>query len=155
MATHEPLTRRAIELAERAVQAGNHPFGALLVSSSGQVLIEAQNAVFTERDPTRHAELVLVSAASRTLDRAAIADATLYTSCEPCMMCCGALYWCGVRRVVYSCSHTTLAKHAGAALLMASETLLGNDGVHVEGPILESLGEELHKTFWKSLSEKH
>ena len=145
----EKFIRRAVELSHQAVKNGNHPFGALLVSAAGDVLLESCNSVNTDHDPTLHAELSLVSAASRK--RISLAGATLYTSCEPCMMCCGALFWCGIRRVVFSCSHETLAKHAGDALLMSSRTLLSASGVEIIGPVLESLGEEPHTTYWRSL----
>ena len=97
----------------------------------------------TDCDPTRHAELSLVSDVCRR--KIKVANSTLYTSCEPCMMCCGAIYWCGVRRIVFSCSHSSLAKHAGDALLVSSTSLLGPasaSGVTIVGPILEELGEE-------------
>jgi tRNA(Arg) A34 adenosine deaminase TadA len=145
----EKFIQKAVELSKKAVEAGNHPFGALLVSKDGEILLEAENTVVTDCDPTRHAELNLVSQMSRqNFDKSVIADAVLYTSCEPCMMCCGAIFWCGVRHVAYSCSHTTLAKWAGDDLLMSSRTLLGTT-VTIKGPILEENGEEPHKTFWK------
>ena len=133
--------RRAIALAAQAVAKGNHPFGALLVAPSGDVLLEAENAVITEKDPSRHAELVVVSTACRTLPKAVVESATLYTSCEPCMMCCGALFWCGVKKVVFSCSHSTV-------LLVSSRALLGTSGVQIIGPVLEEEGEALHATYW-------
>ena len=60
--------RRAIELAQQSRQNGNHPFGALLVDADGEVVLEAENTVFTEDDCTNHAELNLVRAASRRFD---------------------------------------------------------------------------------------
>ena len=155
MSSHdvEGFIRQAVELSKRAVENGNHPFGALLVSAEGEVLATAENTVNTDCDPTRHAELALVSDVSRRkIAVRTVATSTLYTSCEPCMMCCGALYWCGVRRVVYSCSHSTLAKHAGETMLVSSDTLLGPSNVTIVGPILEELGEAPHATYWKSLT---
>jgi tRNA(Arg) A34 adenosine deaminase TadA len=153
---HEKFIRRAVELSKHAVCHGNHPFSAL-VSPEGEVLAEAENKVNTESDPTRHAELCLVSDISRSKfanDRDTLANSTLYTSCEPCMMCCGAIYWCGVRKIVYSCSHTTLAKWAGDGLLVSSRTLLGPSNVEITGPLLEELGEEPHTTYWNREAEK-
>jgi len=149
---HEVFIRQAVDLSIKAVEQGNHPFGALLVSEEGEVLATSLNTVVTDCDPTRHAELSLVSDVCRR--KIKVANSTLYTSCEPCMMCCGAIYWCGVRRIVFSCSHSSLAKHAGDALLVSSTSLLGPasaSGVTIVGPILEELGEEPHKTFWSSL----
>ena len=79
----------AIELARRARENGNHPFGALLVDARGVVVLEAENSVLTESDCTNHAELNLVRAASRMFDQASLRDCTLYTSTEPCAMCAG------------------------------------------------------------------
>ena len=92
MIEHEPFIRRCVALAEEAVRRGNAPFGALLVAD-GQVRLTACNEVVTTSDSTRHAELALVSDACRRLDAAVLARSTLYASTEPCVMCCGAIYW--------------------------------------------------------------
>ena len=91
MIQHETFMRAAIALAGEAMRHGDEPFGALLVVD-GEVRLKARNRVVTECDPTRHAELSLVSDACRCLDSAALARATLYASTEPCVMCCGAIY---------------------------------------------------------------
>ena len=87
------------QAAEQAVEHGNHPFGALLVKA-GEVILTAENAVNTENDVTRHAELVLVSRASKAFTPEVLAQCTLYTSTEPCAMCLGAIPWSGVRSVI-------------------------------------------------------
>ena len=92
------LVRRAIAVAARARANGNHPFGALLAGPDGKVLAEAENQVVSERDPTRHAELVLVSDVARRWSSDVLAGSTLYTSTEPCAMCAGAIYWAGIRQ---------------------------------------------------------
>ena len=84
----------AIELAASARRHGNHPFGALLTDSTGSVLLTAENTVVTDRDATGHAETNLVRLASRTLTPSQLAEATLYTSAEPCPMCDEALISC-------------------------------------------------------------
>jgi tRNA(Arg) A34 adenosine deaminase TadA len=94
---HERFAREAIELARQARAAGNHPFGALLVIDS-EVVLTAQNTVFTDRDPTAHAETNLVSRAIRELSPDRIRRSVLYTSCEPCAMCVGKMYWAGYDR---------------------------------------------------------
>ena len=99
--------RRAIELSASARAHGNHPFGALLVTANGRV-IEAENTVLTDRDVTAHAETVLVRRAWQQVDAADVAASTLFTSCEPCAMCCGAIFWAGIGRVVYALSGTGL-----------------------------------------------
>ncbi len=74
---HDPFIRAAFRLADRAVNAGNHPFGALLVHD-GQVILEAQNTVVTDRDATRHAEMNVVSAACRRYEKPFLQRCVLY-----------------------------------------------------------------------------
>jgi tRNA(Arg) A34 adenosine deaminase TadA len=146
---HDVYIRRAVELAAAALEKGNHPFGAVLVLD-GHVLVEAENTVTSSKDHTGHAELNLLKAAHAALDADLIVRATLYTSTEPCMMCCGAIYWSGISHVVYACSEVTLAKHAGADFLMPSREIFarGSRKVLVEGPVLEDLAAAQHAAFW-------
>ena len=85
--------RAAIEIARQSREHGNHPFGALLVDENGAVLLQAENTVITERDCTWHAETNLMRTASKQFEAERLAKCTLYTSTEPCAMCCGAIYW--------------------------------------------------------------
>ena len=100
MNLHESFARQTIELARQAKLAGNHPFGALLVVD-GEAALTAQNTVATDRDPTAHAETNLVTKAIQRLSSDQIRRSVLYTSCEPCAMCVGKMYWAGVRAVAY------------------------------------------------------
>lgn len=105
--------RAAIALSARARAAGNMPYGALLVGSDGRVLAVAQNTQISERDCTGHAETNLMRAATHKLDAASLADSTVYASGEPCAMCVGAIYWGGVRRVVYALSIASMRELGG------------------------------------------
>lgn len=100
----EGFLRRAIELAAAARQAGNPPFGSLLVGPDGTVLVEEQNTSITEGDISFHPELKLAVWAARNLDAEAAAGTTMYTSCQPCEMCSGVLARSGLGRVVYALS---------------------------------------------------
>ena len=105
----EKFVRRAIELSVSAVERGNHPFGACLVSKEGQVLLTAENTCSVPKtDITRHAELNLISMATQKFSREILEQCTLYTSCEPCLMCTGAFRWSGIRKLVYALAHETL-----------------------------------------------
>ena len=95
---------RAIELAGVARSAGEQPFGSLLVGPDGEVLAEDHNTVLSERDITAHPELKLARWAARELDPDAAARTTMYTSCQPCGMCGGAIDRSGLGRVVYALS---------------------------------------------------
>src|ERR1700742_4900143 len=82
--------RRTFDVARRSMTNGNHPFGAILVDESGNVLIESENGYMPAHDGTAHAERLLATEACRTFKADALATATLYASAEPCAMCAGA-----------------------------------------------------------------
>ena len=98
----EGFLRRAIELAAAAREAGNPPFGSLLVGPDGTVLAEDQNTTITERDISFHPELKLAVWAARELSPEVAAGTTMYTSCQPCPMCTGALARSGLGKVVFA-----------------------------------------------------
>jgi tRNA(Arg) A34 adenosine deaminase TadA len=101
-------------LARQARAAGNHPFGALLVLD-GDVIVSAQNTVFTDRDPTAHAETNLLAARHTRSHARSIRGSVLYTSCEPCAMCVGKMYLGRNSLVVYALAAEELAKLAGGS----------------------------------------
>jgi tRNA(Arg) A34 adenosine deaminase TadA len=150
----ERLLAAAIGLARRARDNGNHPFGALLAAPYGDVLCEAENTVVTDGDVTGHAELNLVSKASRALTAAQLAAATLYTSTEPCAMCSGAIYWSRIPRVVYALGEDELAVLAGGGgellLQLPSRQVFaaGSPAVEVSGPHLHDAAAAVHQGFW-------
>jgi tRNA(Arg) A34 adenosine deaminase TadA len=150
----ETLISDCYDLANKSVQKGNHPFGALLIVH-GKVRLTAENTVVTENDVTRHAELNLVSAAVKTLGQAELSTAILYTSTEPCAMCAGAIYWAGIRNIVYGCSALKLGEIAGAAFVVPSRELLDHGAQHTQitGPVLEERGAEMHQNFWPRSTE--
>jgi tRNA(Arg) A34 adenosine deaminase TadA len=101
------LLRRAIEIASYAVASGDAPYGSLL-ARHGEVLAEAQNTVDREHDITAHPELKLARSVKANLSGEVAAATTLFTSCEPCGMCTGAIARSGLRRVVYALSNDQL-----------------------------------------------
>jgi tRNA(Arg) A34 adenosine deaminase TadA len=102
--------RRAVELAAAARAAGDMPYGSLLVASTGEMLAEARNTVVTEQDITAHPELKLARWAARHLDADAARETTMYTSCQPCPMCTGAIARSGLGRVAFALSSEQLAE---------------------------------------------
>ncbi|MCX5151012.1 MULTISPECIES: nucleoside deaminase [unclassified Streptomyces] len=104
------LLRRAIAVAAHAATHGDAPYGSLLVGSDGTILAEAHNTVRRDNDITAHPELKLSRWAARELDRDAAALTTLYTSCQPCGMCAGAIVRSGLGRVVYALSTAQLVE---------------------------------------------
>jgi len=94
--------RRAIALAlENVRTARGGPFAAL-VAKHGSVIGEGANSVTATNDPTAHAEIVAIRAACRALGTFQLTDCELYTTCEPCPMCLGAIYWARPARVFYA-----------------------------------------------------
>ena len=146
---HERFLRQSIELARQARAAGNHPFGALLVVD-GELVATAQNTVFTDRDPTAHAETNLIASAIRDLSLEQIRRSVLYASCEPCAMCVGKMYWAGIRSVVYALSSQELAKLAGGSFLIPCRELFARaaDPVTVVGPMLVDEAIDVHLGYW-------
>jgi tRNA(Arg) A34 adenosine deaminase TadA len=151
MDDQEDFVRQAIELARQARLAGNHPFGALLVVD-GEVVLTAQNTVATDRDPTAHAETNLVSKAIRHLSPDQIHRAVLYTSCEPCAMCVGKMYWAGIRSIAYALPAEELAALAGRDFLIPCAELFGRavEQVAITGPLLLHEAREVHLGFWSA-----
>ncbi len=134
----EPM-RLAIAASRKALAAGNSPYGAVLVSAAGEVLQVATNQQNTDHDVTGHAEVVLVREASARLGAAALAGSTVYASGEPCAMCSGALYWAGIRRIVYAASNEVMNELFGGDRLPihCAEVLAGaSRKVQVGGPLL-------------------
>lgn len=106
----ERFMRMAIELARRGMtnnQGG--PFGAVIVKN-GEVIGQGYNQVTSSNDPTAHAEVVAIREACRHLVDFQLADCVLYTSCEPCPMCLGAIYWARPDRVVFAAGRKDAAK---------------------------------------------
>lgn len=106
--SHDKHIRRANQLTVQAAKKGNHPFGALLVHDD-KIIMEAENTVNTDDDPTRHAELNLVVSASKKYPREVLRDSTLYTSTAPCLMCAYVIKDAGIKNVVYGMRYQTFA----------------------------------------------
>jgi tRNA(Arg) A34 adenosine deaminase TadA len=111
-ATETTLLRRAIELAVQGRASGEAPFGSLLAGADGAVLIESWNTVLADKDISAHPELKLAVWAAANLDPETAATVTMFTSCQPCAMCGGAISRSGLGRVVYAISGAQMAEIA-------------------------------------------
>ena len=101
MTTRESFMRRAISLASQNVREGlGGPFGSVVVKD-GEIIGEGTNRVATSCDPTAHAEMLAIRAASAKLKNFDLSGCELYTSCEPCPMCLSAIYWAKIERMFY------------------------------------------------------
>lgn len=106
---HLQYLQRAVELATHGMSSGDGgPFGALVVRG-GQVLAEGWNRVLGSNDPTAHAEITVIRAACSAVGSFQLTDAVVYSSCEPCPMCLGALYWARPAAVYFAAGRADAA----------------------------------------------
>jgi tRNA(Arg) A34 adenosine deaminase TadA len=147
--------RRANEVAQRALQLGHHPFGALLVGPDHDtVLIEQGNI-----DTVNHAESTLARIAATNFTPEVLWGCTLYTSVEPCCMCAGTAYWANIGRIVFGITEEALLGATGkhdenpTMNLPCRQVLAaGQKDIEVIGPVAEIADETLavHRAFWAS-----
>ncbi|MEZ5429539.1 MAG: nucleoside deaminase [Pyrinomonadaceae bacterium] len=106
----EKFMRRAIELAQNGIDANDGgPFGAVVVKD-GRIVAEGWNQVTSTNDPTAHAEIVAIRKACAELNSFQLEGCTVYTSCEPCPMCLGAIYWARPERMLFACTREDAAR---------------------------------------------
>jgi len=105
------LLKKAISLAAEGMNRGGGPFGAI-ITRDGKIISRESNRVTLDNDPTAHAEILAIRSAAHQLGTWDLSGCELYTSCEPCPMCLGAVYWSGIRKVYYAATHND-ARDAG------------------------------------------
>jgi tRNA(Arg) A34 adenosine deaminase TadA len=149
------LLRHAHGLAQRAMDAGHHPFGAILVGPDHETVLLEQGNV----DSVNHAEAVLAREASRRFGPDVLWGCTLVTTVEPCAMCAGTQYWAHIGRVIYGMEERTLlgltgnhAQNPTLDLPCREVFKRGQKDIKVIGPVREVEGEiaALHRRFWRS-----
>ena len=155
--SHEFYLRRAIEISKEAREAGNTPFGALLVNKEGEIIMEQGNIEITEKICTGHAEAALAARASHEYSREFLWDCTLYTTAEPCAMCAGAIYWANIGRVVYGMTERRLLELTGSNeqnptfdLPCRDVFAKGQKAIEVVGPVeaVEVEAAKVHEGYW-------
>jgi len=114
---------RAIEIATDGIKNGGGPFGAV-ITRDDKILSEAFNRVVLTNDPTAHAEIMAIREAAKLSGSHELSECTLYASCEPCPMCLGAIYWSGIRKVVYACDRTDAEAAGFSDKLIYDEIIL-------------------------------
>ena len=124
MQEDEKFMREAIRLSRQAVEHGNEPFGAVLVKN-GEIVFSNENQIYTRHDPTFHGEAGLIREFCAQTAITDLREYTLYSSCEPCFMCSGAIVWVKLGRLVYGASNMEL------------EHILGNEGCNCSRMVFE------------------
>ena len=141
--------RRAYEMAAQTAAKGNSAYGAVLVKD-GKILMEFGNDARMTGDATHHAETGLISIACRKFGRETIAASVLYTSTEPCIMCCGAIRAAGIKKFFYGTTAIQVNRLRGAKVpdnpLQCRETFkrIGSAEVVIYGPLDEAEGLKVH-----------
>ena len=150
--------RAANAVAQRALEAGHHPFGAVLVGPDHETVLTEQGNV----DTVNHAEAVLARMASHAWSADELWGCTLYTTVEPCCMCAGTMYWAHIGRLVYGMDERRLLQftgnHAGNPTMdlpCRDVFAHGQKGIRVWGPVpaVEAEIAALHTAFWRGGAE--
>lgn len=139
-----PDDKHFMQLAIDQAKQGDYPFGTVIVRD-GEVLAEGFNSGRRLGDPTAHGEMVAIRAFLKAHGPAALKGTTLYTSGEPCVMCMGAIIWCGIKRVVYAASIAELATRIGQIDITAEQIANATPfaAVDITGGVLSSQSIEL------------
>ncbi|HKM05656.1 MAG TPA: nucleoside deaminase [Sphaerochaeta sp.] len=152
------LLGETVRIAHQAKLDGSHPFGALLADKYGNILLEQGNA-YEEGGPAMHAEAALMFKAGKLYTPEFLAECTLYSSAEPCVMCTGAMYWTNVRRLVFGISEEQLLGLTGSdeqnpTFSLSSDKVLsyGQKDIEIVGPVedaklIEAIVAD-HLSFW-------
>ena len=107
---HTQFLQQAIDLAsENVIYQNGGPYGAIIVKQ-GEVIAASGNRVTADVDPTAHAEIMAIRLACKALNDFRLTGCTLYTSCEPCPMCLGAIYWARLDKVFFACNRVDAAE---------------------------------------------
>ena len=158
LSPHDALyLRRAIALSRIARERGNRPFGAVVAGADGRVLAEAWCDTAETGDCTGHAETNALRRATPHHDRAQMAQATVYASGEPCVMCAGAIFWSNARRVVFGIDAESLRVFRGERHDQRDAELSCRDvfaaapyPIEVIGPVLRDEAAAPHVGAWKA-----
>jgi guanine deaminase len=151
--TDKKLLARAIKAALDGMENGGGPFGAV-IARNGEIVSEAFNKVVMNHDPTAHAEILVIRETSEKLRTHDLSDCTLYTSCEPCPMCLGAIYWSGIRRVLYACDRYDAEGAGFSDKLIYDELMLNPEARKISFVRMDDEGgKKIFKT-WDSLENK-
>ena len=146
MDTDLKFMQHAIELAKRAEQEGEVPVGAVIVKDD-TIIAEGWNRPIAAHDPTAHAEIQVIRAASEKLGNYRIPDTTLYVTLEPCLMCMGAITHARIKRVVYGATDP----RAGAveSIYTITDDRKLNHHVDIEGGLMAEQCGQLLKDFFR------
>ena len=148
----ETFMKKAIELSKLAVEHGNEPFGAVLVKND-QIVFTNENQIYTRHDPTFHGEAGLIREFCSQTAITDLHEYTLYSSCEPCFMCSGAMVWVKLGRLVYGASNIDLENILGNKGCNCSKMVFDNSFWHIQ--VTEGIMREEALTVLKEYFDTH
>ena len=151
--SNEELMRVAIEAAVENVKNGGGPFGAV-IARDGDIVSVGTNRVTPNNDPTAHAEISAIRAACTALGTFDLSGCEIFTSCEPCPMCLGAIYWAHLDKIYYGCNKKDAADAGFDDSMIYDELALPMDSRMK--PVEELLADEAMKSFdaWRAAEDK-
>jgi len=120
-----------MQLAIEQAKEADYPFGAVIVLD-GRILALGRNSTRRNADPTAHAEMMAIRAFLQGHEPEVLRGATLYASGEPCVMCMGAIVWCGIRRLVYAASISELSARIGQIDITAHQIAVATPFASIE-----------------------
>ena len=153
MENDKSLLLRAVEIAGNGIKCGGGPFGAI-VSKDGKIISESYNKVVLTSDPTAHAEILAIRQAASLLKSHDLGECNLYSSCEPCPMCLGAIYWAGIKKVVYACDRADAEEAGFSDNLIYEEILLDPENRKLTFLHIKNTGGEEVFRKWDELEDK-
>ena len=149
----EEFMSRAIALSEESVRNGGGPFGAVIVKD-GVIIAEGSNCVTIDNDPTAHAEVSTIRKACQALGTYDLSGCEIYTSCEPCPMCLGAIYWAHLDKIYYGNNKDDAARIGFNDAFIYEELNLKTEDRRLPSQVM--LAEEAAKAFrmWEEKTDK-
>jgi len=151
---HKQYLQQAIDLANQNVtslQGG--PYGAVIVKGE-KIIAASGNCVTINKDPTAHAEIMAIRQACIALDDFQLRDCTLYSSCEPCPMCLGAIYWARLKSVYFACTRHDAAKAGFDDSFIYDEIKLNANNRHIPMHHVKTLDSEEPFLEWNRQNNK-
>ena len=147
----ETYMQEAIRLAELAAAHGNEPFGAVLVKD-GEIVYRNENQIYTKHDPTFHTEAGLIRRFCEETGITNLSEYTMYSSCEPCFMCCGAMVWTHLGRLVYGASDMDLCSILGVQGSECCKLVFGNSGndIQVTSGVLREKSLQVLRSYFET-----
>ena len=146
--------RKAIKLSIENIDNGGGPFGAIIADKKGEIIATGVNRVTSKIDPTAHAEILAIRNACKKLGKFDLSGYDIYSSCEPCPMCLGAIYWAHIDNLYFGNSKTDAAKINFDDSFIYKEMSLKFNERHLKSEVI--LANEAIKAFekWKNKADK-